>query len=158
MFHSNFLSFFVLSNHLLKTIREEINNLHTNVEYLSNRITSASSVIADSNINVNEAYQASNLSSNLEPITTASSPKNFDAISYSTTSMPLAASTYEDDNVNNYSISNDMSSYEPTARIETPPKRNSIKNVINDDEYEAPTYYNEPTSYVDQQPAGNPCY
>lgn len=136
---------------------EDINNIQTNVEFLTNRITSASAVIAESN-NANEAYQASNISSNIDPITSYSSPKRVDVVSYSTPSMPPAENTYvEDINANNYSISNDMPSYEQSAHIESPPKRNSIRNVVVDDEYEAPTYYNEPT-YVEQQPAGNPCY
>lgn len=141
-------------------IREDINSIQTSVEYLTNRITSASSVIAASNniFNVNEAYQTSINSSNVGPNNiSSSSPKNYDAFSYSTPSMPQAEVTYIEDSSNNYSNSNDMLPYDQTTRIETPPKRNSIKNsVVNDDEYEAPSYYNEPL--IEQQPAGNPCY
>lgn len=69
--------------------------------------------------------------------------------------MPPVETTYfENKSENNYSNSNDMLSYEQTAHVETPPKRNSIKNIINDD-YEALSYEPQPTYIAEQQPAGN---
>lgn len=153
--------------------REEINNLHTNVESLSNRINSASTIIANNNA-PNEAYDNEPISSSIH-----SSPKIYDINPILTASIQPEKSQYtivDDVNLNsstnnkNFSNSNNIS-YEPTslsaAQIEnnvTPTKSiirtNSIRNM-NEIE-DTPNYYNEPTvqptsmSYVElQQPAGN---
>lgn len=131
---------------------------------MTNRINLTSSIIAESNNSiVNEVHETSNNNNinnnnqvskiNFE----ASTPKQYDAISHLTNSSPLVETPYliEDNSVNNYSISNDMYPNKQTTHSETLPKRNSIKNIVNDDEYEALSY--EPPIYVDQQPAGNLC-
>lgn len=125
---------------------------------MTNRITSASTVIASGNNSlVNEAYQFPNTNinnnnnlSNEFNVTSSSSPNNYDVNSYSTASMQPVEATYIDDSANNYSLSNsnEISSYKlPSAQIDT---NSSIKN---DDIIENPNYYNEP--YVDVQPQGN---
>lgn len=124
---------------------------------MTNRITSASTVIASGNNSlVNEAYQFPNTNNNNNNlsnefnVTSSSSPNNYDVNSYSTASMQPVEATYIDDSANNYSLSNsnEISSYKlPSAQIDT---NSSIKN---DDIIENPNYYNEP--YVDVQPQGN---
>lgn len=155
-------------------VREEINNLQTNVEFLSNRIDSASTIIASNNVN-NEAF---NTSSNdfREPVITSSlnhtTPKNYDINSISTASIQPDTSLYtalDDNNAisNNYAISND-NSYEPTSltHIESPiVTQTSLTNnnniIVNNNMVDdvAPiyssSYINEPlpqtTSYVESQ-------
>ena len=154
------------------SLREDINNLHTNVEFLTNRINSASTIIANNNA-MNEAY-----TNETEPISSSihSSPQNYD-VNLSASSIQPEKSQYtvvDDINANtnnlvtNYSISNNNSSYEPTTSLSasqidnnvTPTKSiirsNSIRN-INDDDIQ-PNYYNETIqpssiSYVEPQPA-----
>lgn len=184
-----FLSFFYLSLSLLSyflylffgaiflinrqycCFREDINNLHTNVEFLTNRINSASTIIANNNA-INEAY-----TNETEPISSSihSSPQNYD-VNLSASSIQPEKSQYtvvDDINANsnnlvtNYSISNN-SSYEPPTSLSasqidsnvTPTRSiirsNSIRN-INDDDIQ-PNYYNETIqpssiSYVEPQPA-----
>ena len=158
------------------SLREDINNLHTNVEFLTNRINSASTIIANNNA-MNEAY-----TNETEPISSSihSSPQNYD-VNLSASSIQPEKSQYtvvDDINANtnnnnnnnlvtNYSISNN-SSYEPPTSLSasqidnnvTPTRSiirsNSIRN-INDDDIQ-PNYYNETIqpssiSYVEPQPA-----
>jgi hypothetical protein len=127
---------------------------------LTNRINITSSVIAESNnFNVNEAYRTSNSNSfnnNVEYDASSSSPKKYDdtAAVYLTTSMPPVETNFIESNSDyNFSNSNDTLAYEQTAHIETLPKRNSVKNIMNDDEYEPQSTY-----IVEQQPTGNLCW
>jgi hypothetical protein len=142
--------------------REEISDLQTNVEFLTNRVNLTSSVIAESNnYNVNEVYINSKndiaINSNNVEYEASPTPHKYEDISHLTTSMPppVENSYIEDNAINNYSNFNDMLPLEQNTRIESPPKRNSIKNVVKDDEYEALPF--EPPTYIEQQPAGNPC-
>ncbi|KAL7048648.1 hypothetical protein ACKWTF_003437 [Chironomus riparius] len=157
------------------SLREDINNLHTNVEFLTNRINSASTIIANNNA-MNEAY-----TNETEPISSSihSSPQNYDVNLSASYIQPeksqytvvddINANTNNNNNnlVTNYSISNN-SSYEPPTSLSasqidnnvTPTRSiirsNSIRN-INDDDIQ-PNYYNETIqpssiSYVEPQPA-----
>jgi hypothetical protein len=151
----------ILSFPVLPYAREEINNLHTNVEFLTNRMNSASTAIAASNNAPIEAYEPISQEPFVSSSSIHSSPKNYNLNSYATTALQPDPSPYVDEsNANNYSISNDTS-YEPTSlaatQIEnlasTPTKSiirsNSIKNINDDD-----TYYNEPSSSSYVEPAG----
>jgi hypothetical protein len=157
---------------IVQSLREDINNLHTNVEFLTNRINSASTIIASNNA-MNEAY-----TNETEPISSSSihsSPQNYD-VNLTASNQPeksqytvvddINANSNNNNNiVTNYSISNN-SSYDPPTSLSasqidsnvTPSKSiirsNSIRNV-NDDDIQ-PNYYNETIqpssiSYVEPQ-------
>jgi hypothetical protein len=153
--------------------REEINNLQTNVEFLTTRFNSASTIIASNNVNNEAAYDISspiyntNTNNNThEPIissSTHSSPKNYTA-SIQPTATTIDPSPYTVDE--NYSIDN---SYEtsnvvaesvvPVTPLKSLNRTNSIKNISNDENLYS-SYNTEPQvpispSYVDPQtPAG----
>jgi len=152
------------------SLREDINNLHTNVEFLTNRINSASTIIANNNA-MNEAYT----NESAEPISSSihSSPQTNYDVNLSASNQPEKSQYTVVDDINantnnivtNYSISNN-SSYDPPTSLSasqidnnvTPTKSiirsNSIRNV-NDDDIQ-PNYYNETIqpssiSYVEPQ-------
>lgn len=109
---------------------------------------------------MNEAYQTSNSNSfnnNVEYDASSSPPKKYDDTAvHLTTSLPLVDPNFiESNSDNNVLNSNDTLAYEQTARIESLPKRNSVKNIMNDDDdYEA-QYEPQSTYIVEQQPTGN---
>lgn len=113
--------------------------------------------------NVNEVYETSksnnnnynnNYNENINYDQTASPSKIDQIITQPITSMQALENSFIENNINNsnYPTPTETFQYEQPARIETPPKKNSIKNN-NENEFEGFSY--EPNSYVEQQ-TGNP--
>lgn len=141
------------SNHPLNvqpysTWREELNNLQTNVEFLTNRINTATAVV-DTQPVESYNYEPTNIdivATSPDPIISSahSSPQNSN-ITYANLSQP---EHIIDDSANN-AITN------VTSNLNDTPSKNltrasSIKYVNDADD--EPVYYNEPpaSSYVEQ--------
>lgn len=127
---------------------------------MSNRISSASTVIG--NNNNSEAYQISNNNNNNNNnefnVTSSPSLLNYNVNSYSSASMQPVETAYVDDSANNYSLSNENSSSSYKPQIDILTQRDSLKDVTQVDVPENPTYYNDPstaTTYNDIQQPGN---